>query len=1016
EMEYRANPANLIETYRNTARDVKRFYDAYTTALHEGKMNTVARLKKLNPEWAKALEQLETRQKFLDQHFELSQEIAAESIGIQLDSGNLVKPGMTAQEVADLLYKQSAGLRQSSRINPSGANYVASKEILVREITVGGDKYKVVMNANGEARLMKGTDIIPTTIEAKAAKAPAKAPAAAPKATPTATPAVSPTASPAAAPAHAPTVVPPAPAEYVQFKSLETGFAEAEVKLKAVTNPGDIVMTLTPEIMKKVSVRQMRYIGDFFNELTANKLNYHLTKDELGKLYELITKSDDLSVIRNRKDYMLKMHEIGTDFAKSIGADVRFADLQSKFAKAQSELKAFQGDAAKMQAVSDYEKILLNPPTAPAIAPAASPAAAPVLKTHDTATLAEPLANIPDEATVAYGTMSPGGHWVEVTKLKTGDYLVVEVQGGKAVSETTMSKLDLFDEGSQHVLRGLKKDGTAYEYANIHETFKPSTYATKPDLVFPAAPVSPTASPAITPTVAPAGAPTATPAAGPAKGPAAAAPAGPKPLATRRAELNAEISTAKAELEIKRNALVDARKRLEPIEKAYTRAQAGTDTVKINTLKSKYESQLGVVQRLEGEVTTMSSEVLKKQLEWTKLSAARGGEVVIDRLGSPLRSKWVKDKLDTLSKIPGIPGKAFGLVRSAYIEIGNYAKAKNLYKIIEYSAMALPGLREIWKATKGQSSAELVIKGLLGEHLKDLQDLNQLQLANIGDMSVEDQMDAIEKSWNNAKKVAGSGGFGGGAGALNSETLYSEPEQEYIKDKRANLKKIIEDLINESPDDINKEQLEKLIGDRLGAELNDTNKVYEITVDGIKIRVDKEGKRNFDGTDKWITDRPKKKSVGLAFKDTDTTFGDLNTRKIAKLNGGKAPADLEEYKKIVTEHLKKQIVEKLGDQDVSKGLTVYSKGRTEAGDPNFTAKFNEKGALTVEIHDEWLNKTYEASKVAPKPVPKPKPKPEPYDYAGEPSPKADADTAAAPLDPANMPIAEAPKEGDDVNI
>ncbi len=478
---------------------------------------------------------------------------------------------------------------------------------------------------------------------------------------------------------------------------------------------------------------------------------------------------------------------------------------------------------------------------------------------------------------------------------------------------------------------------------------------------------APTGAPAAAPT------PTATHSGSPSSKPL------PKDSAVRRAELDAEISSAKGKLKIEETALAGARKQFEATEASLARAKAGGKENQIKAMEVKYNSAKANLEKLEAEVVAGSKELSSKQLEYTKLTAKRAAEVAYEKITSPIRSQWLKDKLDKLAQLPGIPGKAFATLKTSLTELSNYAHLKNFKKVTENLKLIAISLGEILKTIKTGSEANAFapLKELMQDQGVILRTLgiSMVDQKLFARMSAAEQQKALHAA---IDQLAASPGSGGGAG-FGEKDLYNKPEKEYIDEYQEKLRATINAMLQK--DGVTIADLEKSVAEKFG-DVSGINKTYEVTIDGLTVKVTPDGKRIITGGEKWVKDLPKKKLIGQAFEEISKTFDSLSGHALTKLNGGKNFASKKEYETFITEKLRQKVLEKLGEQDLIGGLKVYYHDIDDSEKVFYRAIIDKKGVVSVKVYPEWIERNYTYAQEHKAGAGKAKPKPaEPDDGA-----------------------------------
>lgn len=954
EFEYRINPKNLPDAYRHSVNNIRKFYEEYNQAIFTGDEATLTKLRAEHPEWSKAMGQMEERSKFLNQHFELQQKIAAETMGLKLDR-DLIK-GLSEAEAADLLYNESLGLKRSARVKEGGELFTTGSDKLVRDVTIGSEKYKVVITHNGEARLVnKAGEFVKTSTELALEGKPVTAPKA--------QPAVAPTAAPANTPS-----MPRAASKVDDLPKNVQDAILADQKLNQIAQKGE------------TGVRAAELILELRERL--NLPNFKATKARSERLSKILEdakqKGRDLvnSLPEKQPGFSQKVHfdsQLDGIFRNEVKA--RKIDIyNSKFGEALYEkLKYDQTLTSKASieaAIDSFTSSKLGKELIEADAYIAK--AEEVIGKHQNSQKYKDYQHINDQihaldsaAEYGWSTDVAKIRYEEMVKPKlstmnqteAADLLarekydrLVEKKAGYLGKEVGLDSVVLNDGKTYRV--EIKLDGQLRlidDAGNIVKTSAESGAA------------------------APVVAPTATPASAPATKPL------PKDTAVLRAELDGEIASAKGKLKIEETALAGARKQLEATEASLARAKAAGKENQIKAMQSKYDAAKANVEKLEQSVVSITKEITGKQIEYAKLTAQRGAEFAYEKITSPIRSKWLKDKLDKLAQLPGMPGKAFAALKTGLTELANYAHLKNFKKVTENMKLIAVSLGEILKSIKTGSEVNAIAP------LKELMHDQGLILRTFGIemidekfrlMSAAEQAKALQQA---VDQLASSPGYGAGGG-FGERDLYSRPEKEYIDEYQEKLRATINEMLQK--DGVTMADLEKSVADKFG-DVSGISKSYEVTIDGLTVKVTPDGQRIITGGEKWVKDLPKKKLIGQAFEETSKTFDSQSERALIKMNGGKRFANKEEYEAFITERLRQKVVEKLGDQDLTGGLKVYFRDKDDAEKVFYKATIDTKGVVSVKVYPEWIEKNYAYAQEhkGGSGKAKPKAKEEPYDGA-----------------------------------
>jgi hypothetical protein len=651
-------------------------------------------------------------------------------------------------------------------------------------------------------------------------------------------------------------------------------------------------------------------------DLLANK--YRSTKKEIGM------GGQDRSISKvslEGKAYEVRLMANG---------EVRLFDDAGKMLKSSPEIAQ---ERALAKAANKPAKSPVQPVAAPSATP--TPSATPAFNIDSQITKLDQttLTSQAEGSTVAYGTRSATGDWVEITKVGQDKYLVVEVQNGKLAHQYDLDKLKLVQEGSEYVLRGEIK-GTAYEYRNIQEVFNPASgggkYATEG--LLPAAPVSPTASPAAAPAAKP-------------RPTTESAKAG-------MAEGAQEYKAAKIKLQeqLKQQAKLE-----EKLQKAEASGKYGKDV--LDNFRQEIDKIKAEVQVTKAEVTAAESKYSAASWDRPKAALYAISDSAKAYLSNMPRLQKLNAIIDPLiKKIPAI-GENLSKLKNY---LATQAKTTlTLENLIEASLGVGRTLKNIWDYTHDKNQPlSALYDTVLNDQLRLLRMMahstNKTE-AEVFSLSTDQKIIYLQQE---LEKMSAQATFG--------QELFDDKQRTYIKDKQQTFQIAMDSLLNQ--DGLTAEAMQSALDSQFGVALNDSGKAYEMNLDGVTVKIDKDGKRTYLGLEKWVADRPRKAAIDKVFNETFEEFSKIDTAKLTKLNGGKPITSQQEFNQLVEKYALERVKKAMGN-DLNGGLKVKSRSINDKKESFFQADVSDSGKVNLSINQPWLNSAYENIK-SRKPAPK----------------------------------------------
>lgn len=436
----------------------------------------------------------------------------------------------------------------------------------------------------------------------------------------------------------------------------------------------------------------------------------------------------------------------------------------------------------------------------------------------------------------------------------------------------------------------------------------------------------------------------------------------------RRQEASTTIAKHDAELNIKKKELSKARADLQQVEAAYRLAEnSGQHSPgAIKGLEGKVERAKARVASLEADISTAESTLAKARAEWRGAIPGSVVEGLEQAINLPARKAEVKQALDGLAKIKGIPGKMVERLRTLFAEQQQAVSSTNFGKIVISSRPISRYLQLLMRESNSDAHAHIgslalhqyILAGQLAKTLPRGSSTLPLTPEQFSALPTEQKLATLSQA------LAHVGG------TLSPGDLYTPQQLDHIGKQTDVIWDAIDGLT--VPATATEDEVKKRLDIALGPVIS-VGKPYEVTIDNITVSVDADGKRNYAGIDKWLAKQPIKPLIGKVFHDTVSEYSHLTPEKLVKLNGGTAVTTLESYKTHLTSILQERIDQQVKAYNARQGTTevsdfsVASLGRDEHDQPFFSAHVDAEGKVTVDISEAWTTKTYPASAATDQP-------------------------------------------------
>ncbi len=433
----------------------------------------------------------------------------------------------------------------------------------------------------------------------------------------------------------------------------------------------------------------------------------------------------------------------------------------------------------------------------------------------------------------------------------------------------------------------------------------------------------------------------------------------PEPLTSaveRRQTAAAKIAELDKEIGNIKNQLNKAQEKLTSAKASQTHASAPHE---VQNYKTRVEAGEQAVQTLEGQLKEKQSALAKARAQWRGAIPGSVVEGLEQAINLPARKVEVKQALDGLAKIKGIPGKMVERLRTLFAEQQQAVSSANFSKIVISSRPISRYLQLLMRESNGDAQAHISSLAL-HQYILAGQLAKTLPRGSTTPLTPE-QFSALPTE---QKLATLSQALAHVGGTLSPGDLYTPQQLDHIGKQTDVIWDAIDGLT--VPATATEDEVKKRLDIALGPVIS-VGKPYEVTIDNITVSVDADGKRNYAGIDKWLSKQPVKPLIGKVFHDTVSEYSHLTPEKLAKLNGGTSVTTLEGYKTHLTSILQERIDQQVKAYNAHQGTTkvtdfsVASLGRDEHDQPFFSAHVDQDGKVTVDISDAWATKTYPAS-------------------------------------------------------
>ncbi len=491
----------------------------------------------------------------------------------------------------------------------------------------------------------------------------------------------------------------------------------------------------------------------------------------------------------------------------------------------------------------------------------------------------------------------------------------------------------------------------------------------------------------ITPTVRPAAAPTTAPAAA-AKPAPSAAPAIPRKAPAER---------MREAVAIREQAIRDigrGRERVLQLEERIPQLQQRIEAMEVRgvsgpRLKAARESLISLQDELERLNVTVSENAQKlwaTRGDYWKARLLQKGQDIRQYVAVQRRIDWLKAKNKTLGELAAkgvqvLRNPAKNLWESlkkqadSTLPLGEGATAEfaKMYLFARAGLEVTNRLEALQAAAAPRLPAALpILAELRRDQYNILAEIQKGADRSLG-LPGDEEFAALSPQEQTAALGAAYRRLEGGGGLPEEGGIYTDVQKQYIGDKKQLARQALAGLGTEGTE-LTPQSVTAALDNAFGPQgLNDSRVDYQIEVEGLKIKVDQDGNRTYEGIDGWVASAPTRTLVRGVLGEVEQNHGAITPAELAKANQNKPVNDLEEFQKYLQEAVRAAVAGKNGDLTLQPGAIVESPSLNAEGEPLFTARVDANSKIEVTVDPAWASATYEAIKSRPDQQVKPAP-------------------------------------------
>lgn len=498
----------------------------------------------------------------------------------------------------------------------------------------------------------------------------------------------------------------------------------------------------------------------------------------------------------------------------------------------------------------------------------------------------------------------------------------------------------------------------------------------------------------LTGTSAPATAPAGTSAA-----PAAAPSAARQATAERTAEALQRRKEAVQTYRTSREKIVALEDQMAPIELRLEAMEGrGAPQIQIDALKRRLK-QLDADKKSHIAIAeTAADEIWATRKDYWKSQVENAGTAVRERIGIRRKVEWIKSKSEFVGKVVEAGGKALKVpakylweALNKQVEITSTSGLR--LQLFGRTGAEITHRMEVLRAAAlpGSTIATDVLRHLAMDQYDILKEVEGDGTQKMGlpsreafaAMSPEDQIKALGGGYAKLEGLATG----------EPEKFYTESEQNYIKDKENTFRETLAEVTSQG--EFDEESVQEALDEAFGPQgLNDSQKAYEVSIEGITMKVDAKGNRTYEGVEKWVETAPTRKTIRGLLAEKSEAYGEMSPAGLKREAGDKAIKSAQEFQKHAEEEIRDSLIAKYKETgEYPKAGTYESIEKTESGEPKYKVDVDDDGKIEVSMNQAWAKETYDGIKSRPEPEPEtPAPAPATNKVAARPAPRPKSKT------------------------
>lgn len=461
--------------------------------------------------------------------------------------------------------------------------------------------------------------------------------------------------------------------------------------------------------------------------------------------------------------------------------------------------------------------------------------------------------------------------------------------------------------------------------------------------------------------------------------PAAAPSAARQAAAERTAEALQRRKEAVQTYRTSREKIIALEDQMAPIELRLEAMEGrGAPQIQIDALKRRLKQLDKTKKEQIAAAEAATNEIWATRKDYWKSRVENAGTAISERIGVQRKVEWIKSKSEFVGKVVEAGGKALTAparylweALNKQVEITSTSGLR--LQLLGRTGAEITRRLEVLRAAALPSStiATDVLQHLAMDQYDILKEVEGDGTQKMGlpsreafaAMAPEDQIKAL------------SGGYAKleGLATGDKEKYYTEPELNYVKDKENALRETLAQVTEQG--EFDQDTVQEALDEAFGPQgQNDSQKAYEVTIEGLTMKVDAAGNRTYEGIDNWVESAPTRKTVHETLAAKSEAYDEMSPAGLKKEAGDKAPTTAGEFQKHAEESIRDSLIAKYKETgEYPKAGTYESEEKMESGEPKYTVNIDEDGAIEVSMNKAWAQETYDGIKSRPDPEPaKPK--------------------------------------------